>query len=133
MEMFNEFLTTVENSEALIAAVIGLYCFIRKVYLQAKLAKKEEKFWVIVNALKDENKMVDGEKFTNDFISKLEKIGKALNVSNNSLKEAKANILQANTGSIKVGSYKGKPIYANNILKEAGRLKSLARLFKGIF
>ena len=132
MENFYNML--IEYKEAL-TVLIGIYFFIRKVYLQMKVAKKEEKYWVILNALKDENKMVEGKQFTNDFYNKIEKVAEALGATQGTIKEARKNIHNINEGEgiIKIGTDNGKPLYLDKMLQEAGKVRKVFKLFKGIF
>ena len=107
---------------AALTAIISLY----RNYKAGKSAA--EALTVIVNVLKDENKMLNG-KFSPETVQKAEEVAKAISADDVAVEQVKQ-VLKGREIDAKVGSYKGKPIYLSDVLSVGGLLRRVAKAVK---
>lgn len=113
---------TVSNWE-LIVLVLGV---VFHVYKQKKLGKSTSESLILAfNVLKDEAKMVDG-KFSDDAIKKLEEVSEVIGTSKESVEKVKTAMRGAEV-DIKLGSYRGKPIYLSEALGLGAIIRKLQK------
>lgn len=87
----------------------------------------EETFTIIVNTLKDEQKMVDGG-FSADTIQKAKDVANVIGAGSEAQKKVEEVLTQGKEQDVKIGSINGKPIYLGNAL---GIGSALAGIIKG--
>ena len=111
-----------ENWE-LAVLVIGFAYHVYKLRKQGKTTL--EALQLAFNVLKDEAKMVDG-KFSKDTVKKLEEVAETIDTS----KKAVTQVKQAMQGAeidIKLGSYRGKPIFLSEALGIGAAIRRLKK------
>ena len=91
--------------------LLGMLCSMIVSFIKARKDGKtmSEAVLLIVNTLKDEDKMVQGQ-FTAETHAKAEAVGNALTVGDTA-KNIVTAALSGSTSDVQVGSYKGKPVY----------------------
>lgn len=87
-----------------------------------------EAMTVLVNTLKDENKMVDG-KFSSATIEKAEALATTIGANDVAVEQVKS-ALKGKELDIKLGSLKGKPVYLSDALQVGGIIQGFSKLFK---
>ena len=111
-----------ENWE-LIALVLGFLWHVYKLRKQGKTTL--EALQLAFNVLKDEAKMVDG-RFSENTVKKLEEVAETIDTS----KQAVTQVKQAMQGAeidVKLGTYKGKPIYLSEALGIGAAIRRLKK------
>ncbi len=83
---------------------------------------------VLANTLKDENKMVGGQ-FTLQTVAKAEEVARQIGANDQAIEQVKE-ALKGRQIDVKLGSWKGKPIYLSDALKVGGIADAVRRLFK---
>lgn len=83
---------------------------------------------VLVNTLKDEDKMVGGQ-FTLKTLKKAEEVATAIGANDVAVEQVKQ-ALKGKELDVKLGSWKGKPIYLSNALQFGGVVQGLGKLLK---
>ena len=112
MENLKQVIEIAAANWELIALLIG-FCY--HVYKQRKAGKSSiEAITLALNVLKDEAKMVNG-KFSGETLAKLAEVKEAIGASKESAKTVDK-ALQGAEVDIKLGSYRGKPIYLSKAL-----------------
>ena len=106
---------------AVLTAIISVY----KNYKQGKSAG--EIITILVNVLKDENKMVGG-KFSPEALKKAEEVAITIGANDVAVEEAKK-ALKGNEIDVKIGSYKGKPIYLSDAIGAGSIMKKIRKIF----
>lgn len=108
-----------------VVQVVVIIRVIRKMLAGDKTA--EEALMIMLNILKDDKKMVNGKRFDLKINDKIDAIGDIIKTSNEAKNKVKNIINKVNKrkGLIKVGSYKGKEIYATDLLNLGSALKKL--------
>lgn len=89
----------------------------------------EETFTIIVNTLKDEQKMVDGG-FSADTIAKAKDVANVIGAGSEAQKKVEEVLTQGKEQDIKIGSINGKPIYLGSALGIGSALASIANQFR---
>lgn len=87
-----------------------------------------EAMTVLVNTLKDENKMVDG-KFSSATLEKAEALANTIGANDVAVEQVKS-ALKGKELDIKLGSLKGKPVYLSDALQVGGIIQGFSKLFK---
>ena len=111
-----------ENWE-LVALIIGFVYHVYKLRKQGKTTL--EALQLAFNELKDETKMVEG-KFSQEAVKKLEEVAERIDTS----KQAVTQVKQAMQGAeidVKLGTYKGKPIYLSEALGIGAAIRRLKK------
>ena len=111
-----------ENWE-LVALIIGFVYHVYKLRKQGKTTL--EALQLALNVLKDETKMIDG-KFSENTVKKLEEVAETIDTS----KKAVTQVKQAMQGAeidVKLGTYKGKPIYLSEALGIGAAIRRLKK------
>jgi hypothetical protein len=106
---------------AVLTAIISVY----RSYKQGKTAG--EVITVLVNVLKDEAKMIDG-KFSAETLEKAEEVARTISANDAAVEQAKA-ALKGKELDVKIGSYKGKPIYLSDAIGAGGLLRKIKKVF----
>ena len=112
-----------ENWE-LIALVLGFLWHVYKLRKQGKTTL--EALQLAFNVLKDEAKMVDG-RFSPDTLKKLEEAAEVIEASQESAQAVKR-AMQGAEVDIKLGSFRGKPVFLSNALGLGAIVRSLRKL-----
>ena len=87
-----------------------------------------EAMTVLVNTLKDENKMVGGQ-FTLTTVAKAEEVARQIGANDQAIEQVKE-ALKGRQIDVKLGSWKGKPIYLSDALKVGGIIQGFSKLFR---
>lgn len=111
-----------ENWE-LIALVLGFLWHVYKLRKQGKTTL--EALQLAFNVLKDEAKMVDG-KFSENTVKKLEEVAETIDASKKSVKDVKK-AMQGAEIDVKLGSYRGKPIFLSEALGIGAAIRRLKK------
>ena len=82
---------------------------------------------VVINTLKDETKMVDGQ-FSPETIKKAEQFATTIGADDAAMEQVKS-ALKGREFDAKLGSYKGKPVYLSEVLGFASIFKNLKKMF----
>ncbi|MDD5486813.1 MAG: hypothetical protein PHW65_04600 [Dehalococcoidales bacterium] len=106
----------------LIAALTAIVSFYRS-YKAGKSAS--EALLIVINALKDEEKMVDGA-FSKQTLQKIEDFATTIQADDKAVKQAKQ-ALQGRELDVKIGSFKGKPIFLSDALKLGGLVSAVRK------
>lgn len=111
--------------------VILLLTIIRNVWASRRAGKSwEETMTIIVNTLKDEQKMVDGN-FSPDALAKAKEISAVIGAGKEAQAKAEEVLSQGKeTNDIKIGSINGKPIYLGSALGLGSALAGIAKGFR---
>ena len=80
---------------------------------------------ILINTLKDESKMVGGQ-FTTATVDKAKAVAEKISADSVAVETAK-NALIGKETDIKLGSYKGKPIYLSRILSLGAGVKNILK------
>lgn len=88
-----------------------------------------ETYTIIVNTLKDEQKMVDGG-FSADTIQKAKDVANVIGAGSEAQKKVEEVLTQGKEQDIKIGSINGKPIYLGSALGIGSALASIANQFR---
>lgn len=83
---------------------------------------------VLANTLKDESKMVGGQ-FTLKTVEKAEEVAREIGANDVAVEQVKQ-ALRGKELDLKLGSWKGKPVYLSDALKLGGIAEGLRKLFK---
>lgn len=83
---------------------------------------------IAVNTLKDEDKMTATGQFTPETIKKAQDFATSVGADDAAIEKVKV-ALQGREIDLKVGTYKGKPIYLSEALGIAGLLRNIKKLF----
>ena len=87
-----------------------------------------EAMTVLVNTLKDENKMIDG-KFSGATLEKAEVFATTIGANDQAVEQVKS-VLRGKELDVKVGSLKGKPVYLSDVLQVGGIIQGFSKLFR---
>lgn len=82
---------------------------------------------LLANTLKDESKMVGGQ-FTQDTLKKVEEVATTIGANDEATKQVKQ-VLKGKELDIKLGSWRGKPIYLSDAMGVGGLFQGLKKLF----
>ena len=83
---------------------------------------------VLANTLKDENKMTGG-KFSPETLQKAEEFATTIGANDAAVEQVKS-ALKGREIDVKIGSWKGKPIYISDAIGLGGIFQGLGKLFK---
>lgn len=83
---------------------------------------------LIINTLKDESKLTGGL-FSQDTLKKVDEVAQTVGANTKAVEQAKE-ALKGQQLDIKVGSYRGKPIYISDALKIGGVAQGISKLLK---
>lgn len=135
METFTKMLNLVVNNWEVISGVILVILTIVKVF-RSKGISNAEKFdkaiTLVINTLKDETKMKDdGTEFDPKVKSKLEDIGKKMEMGKEEVEKVKEafSYNKYDKKGTKIGSHNGKPIYLESVIDTVSSVKRLKNLF----
>lgn len=111
--------------------IILLVTVIRNAYASRKAGKSwEETFTIIINTLKDEDKMIAGG-FSPDALAKAKEIGAVIGAGKEAQAKAEEALTQGKeTSDIKIGSLNGKPIYLGSALGIGSALAGVVNGFR---
>lgn len=87
-----------------------------------------EAITVLVNTLKDEGKMVEGQ-FSHATIEKAKVFATTIGANDAAVEQVKS-ALQGKELDIKLGSLKGKPVYLSDALSIGGIIQGFGKLFR---
>lgn len=111
-----------ENWE-LIALVLGFLWHVYKLQKQGKTTL--EALQLAFNVLKDEAKMIDG-KFSENTVKKLEEVAETIDTSKQAVTQVKR-AMQGAEIDVKLGSYRGKPIFLSEALGIGAIIRKLRK------
>lgn len=83
---------------------------------------------VLANTLKDESKMVGG-KFTPETIQKAEEFATTIGANDVAVEQVKQ-ALKGREIDVKLGSWKGKPVYLSDAISLGGIVQGIGKLFR---
>lgn len=128
-EVTNFFSRVDMNTVATIAGyVIAVGSFVWHFIQSRKNGKSAAQALLIaINTLKDEHKLSDGQ-FTRATIEKAEKVAEAIGANDVAVEQVKT-ALKGQEVDLRLGSYKGKPIYLSDALGAGGLIKNLKKIF----
>jgi hypothetical protein len=109
--------------------VVAALTAIMHVYKAHKQGKGfGEQILILVNTLKDEKKMIGGE-FSEQTLKKAEEFATTIQADDAAIEEVRQ-VLKGKELDVKLGSFKGKPIYLSDGLKLGGLASALSKLVK---
>jgi len=115
-----------ENYVEYIGYAVAVLTLIITIYKAHKAGKTYgEIITIIINVLKDENKLVNG-KFAPGTFEKIEKIADIISADENNVEEVKKLLGEGKEGDIKIASLNGKSLYLSQLLK----INKIRELFK---
>lgn len=132
----------VEHKESI--AYVLFYVFSIGMVLASAVRQKlnfSEAMILLVNTLKDETKMEsDGKAFSQATVTKIDQVAQATKAGATAISEAKAvittvntrDITTANPGDLKIGSYKGKPVFLSDATAIGSKLAAALGVLRGI-
>jgi len=127
MKELKEIMEFIVNNSALITSCILLLLSV--VQIIRKNISWENKVTLIINALKDEKKMlVDGKVFKPETLVKIHEVGEKIGATKKEIEQAKAEINKHDNfdnKGIKVGTHNGRPIYLRDGLNLFNKLKNI--------
>ena len=126
IEQATSFIT--EYRELIALAIAFIFAIIEIV---RERMKARDALTLLFNILKDESKM-DGHKMVEATMEKLEQVSKVQKVGRD-VKEEVANVIEKPREGLQVGSYKGKPVYIQDVGKVTSTIGSGIAAIKGIF
>lgn len=130
METFTNFLSQL-NPEVIatwLGYIIAFLSFVWHFFQSRKAGKNAaQSLLIAINTLKDENKLANG-RFTHATIEKAEKVAEAIGANDVAFEQVKT-ALKGQEVDVKLGSYKGKPIYLSDALGAGGLIKNLKKIF----
>lgn len=92
----------------------------------------EESVLLVVNTLKDENKMQDG-KFSQATIDKVERVATVISAGAEAQEKVKAVLVNGeHSDDVKIGSVNGKPLYIGQVVTTGSALLSFWEKIKGM-
>lgn len=116
MELLKSAIKVLTENQELAGVAVALGLAVVKIFSQKMNAGQAA--MLILNTLKDEHKMDDGKKFTDEAVEKLVQVGDKMEVGEAVVKDVKKQIKKFNESvddpaknKVYVGSYKGKPIH----------------------
>jgi len=83
---------------------------------------------VLANTLKDESKMVGGQ-FTLKTVEKAEEVAREIGANDVAVEQVKQ-ALKGKELDMKLGSWKGKPVYLSDALQIGGIIQGFSKLFR---
>lgn len=83
---------------------------------------------VLANTLKDESKMVGGQ-FTLKTVEKAEEVAREIGANDVAVEQVKQ-ALRGKELDLKLGSWKGKPVYLSDALQIGGIIQGFSKLFR---
>lgn len=83
---------------------------------------------VMANTLKDENKMVGGQ-FTTATIKKAQEVATTIGANDVAVEQVKQ-ALKGREIDVKLGSWKGKPVYLSDAISLGGIVQGIGKLFR---
>ena len=124
---------TIMNYAGFVIGVLALIFSKYKSYEAGKAAAKAaietaQSLIILVNTLKDETKMIDGQ-FAAKTLQKAEEMAMTIGADDLAVEQVK----KALTGkelNLQLASWKGKPIYLSDLLKFGGIAQGLGKLFR---
>jgi len=120
---------TINDVMTYIGWVVAALTAIIHVYNAHKQGKNfGEQIAILVNTLKDEQKMINGA-FSPETLKKAEEFAMTIQADDVAVEEVKK-VLKGQELDIKLGSFKGKPIYLSDGLKLGGLASALMGLVK---
>jgi len=130
MPDFNQIVTfIVENKETLASVIVAIFTLVQAI--KAKLQAREA-LMLVVNTLKDEDKLTPAGQFKAETIDKIEKVATIAKVSTGAVESVKQVINDVNRGGLKLGSYKGKPVYLEDVGRVGSQLGAALQVLRGV-
>jgi len=130
MPDFNEIVTFVsQNKEAIASIIVAIFTFMQAI--KAKVQAREA-IMLVVNALKDEDKLTPSGQFKAETVNKIEKVATIAKVSTGAVENVKQVINDVNRGGLKLGSYNGKPIYLEDVSRIGSQLGAALQVLRGV-
>lgn len=111
--------------------IILILTLIRNGYASRKAGKSwEETITILLNTLKDEEKMTADGGFSGDALTKAKEVAAVIGAGKEAQAKAEEALSQGREKDIKVGSINGKPIYLGNVLGIGSALSGVIRGFR---
>lgn len=124
-----EYIEILQNNRELLS--IGITVLLAIIEIVRERMKSKDALMLLLNSLKDENKM-QGNKFSDALIDKLYQVAEVQKVGKDALEEVKQTIEKPRDG-LRIGSYRGKPIYVQDVGVVARWVSALYSSVKGVF
>ena len=120
LEIFDFLKENPEVAAMLVSLVVAIIQAVRE------RMKAKDAILLLLNTLKDEGKQEQGKQFTTATIKKLEEVAEYTDATKDTIEHVKETISEVNREKgIKIGSYKGKPIYLRDAAQVAPVGKAL--------
>lgn len=119
---FDNFITYSGYLVAILTAIISMYRSYKAGKGFAEIAT------ILVNTLKDENKMVGG-KFSTATLDKAQEVANTISADTVAMEQVKV-VLQGRSTDIKLGSFRGKPVYLSDALGFGSMAQGIIRIFR---
>jgi len=130
MPDFNEIVTFVsQNKETIASIIVALITFLQAI--KAKVQAREA-IMLVVNTLKDEDKLTPTGQFKSQTIEKIDQVATIAKVSTGAVENVKQVINDVNRGGIKLGSYNGKPVYLEDVSRVGSQLGAALQVLRGV-
>ena len=124
-----EVLNFITDNQQSIATLVTLILAIVKIIRDKVEAKNA--LMLLLNSLKNENQMA-GNQFTKELLEKVQSVAEIQKVSQDTLKEVVETIEKPRDG-LKIGSYKGKAIYVQDVGVVSTAISTVYNAVKGLF
>jgi len=109
--------------------IIAALTFVVSLYKSHKAGQTlAQSLTVLANTLKDETKMVGGQ-FTTATLKKAQEVANTIGANDVAIEQVKQ-ALKGKELDVKLGSWKGKPIYLSDALKVGGVVQGVGKVFK---
>lgn len=131
LKKMKEILTnlTIDDIATYLGYVVAALTAAMHVYLAHRQGKTvAETLIILANTLKDESKMPGGT-FSPETIKKAEEFATTIQADDKAIEQVKE-VLSGRELDLKLGSFKGKPIYLSDALKLGGLASALGKLVK---
>jgi len=120
---------TMENFITISGWIVAALTGIRLVYNGYQAGKSvAEIATILVNTLKDEGKMIDGQ-FSPATLQKAQEVANTISADSVAVEQVKQ-VLKGRETDIKLGSYKGKPVYLSDAIGFSSIAQGIFRIFR---
>ena len=120
---------TMENFIAVLGYLIAIFTAIVSVYKAYKTGKGfAEITTILINTLKDEGKMIDGQ-FSPATLQKAQEVANTISADSVAVEQVKQ-VLKGRETDIKLASYKGKAIYLSDAIGFSSIAQGIFKIFR---
>lgn len=119
---FDNFITYSGYLVAVLTAIISMY----RSYKAGK--GFAEITTILVTTLKDEGKMIDGQ-FSPATLQKAQEVANTISADSIAVEQVKS-VLRGRESDIKLGSYKGKPVYLSDAIGFSSIARGIFKIFR---